>query len=118
MSKDGTWRSFPKGPKLLQYIGSAIFFAWIKNNGKLIRQSLKTMFGPTAKRRRVKFRKRRHEARASLATSVFTAADAACQGGLPSDPSNKPPKPITFGEVLAWQRRSGMPLCLWKPETT
>jgi len=46
LSKDGKWRSFPKVPNLLQYISSGVFFARIKINGKLIRQSCRVIFKP------------------------------------------------------------------------
>ena len=42
MSKDGQWRSFPKMPHLLQYVSNGNYYARIKINGKIIRESLKT----------------------------------------------------------------------------
>jgi integrase len=41
LSRDGKWRSFPKVPNLLQYVSTALYFARLKVNGKLIRRSLK-----------------------------------------------------------------------------
>jgi len=42
LSKDGKWRSFSRVPHLLQYVPSATFYARVKVNGKVIRQSLAT----------------------------------------------------------------------------
>ena len=50
-SPDGKWRSFPKVPNLLQYASTGTYFARVKVNGKLIRQSLKTTVHTTAKER-------------------------------------------------------------------
>lgn len=43
LSKDGKWRSFPKVPNLLQYVSSGTYFARVKIQGKIIRQSLETL---------------------------------------------------------------------------
>src|SRR5215475_1998933 len=40
LSPDGNWRSFPKVPNLLQYVSTELYYARVKVNGKLIRQSL------------------------------------------------------------------------------
>ena len=37
LSKDGKWRSFPKAPHLLQYVGNANYYGRIKVGGKVIR---------------------------------------------------------------------------------
>jgi hypothetical protein len=47
LSSDGKWRSFPHVPHLLQYVSSGDIFARRKNNGKIIRHSLKTAVGTT-----------------------------------------------------------------------
>src|SRR5438105_8140345 len=41
LSPDGKWKSFPKVPHLLQYVGTGNYFARVKVNGKLIRQKLR-----------------------------------------------------------------------------
>jgi hypothetical protein len=41
LSKDGQWRSFPKVPRLLQYVSNGNYYGRIRANGKLIRVSLK-----------------------------------------------------------------------------
>src|SRR5437879_13913715 len=42
LSPDGKWKSFPKVPNLLQYVSTGVYFARVKVNSKLIRQSLET----------------------------------------------------------------------------
>ena len=42
LSKDGQWRSFPKVPCLLQYVSNGNYYARVRVNGKLIRESLNT----------------------------------------------------------------------------
>jgi hypothetical protein len=49
LSPDGQWRSFPKVPHLLQYVSNGNYYARIKVNGKIIRESLKTGVWITAK---------------------------------------------------------------------
>src|SRR5438270_8222491 len=39
---DGKWKSFAKVPNLLQYVSTGTYFARVKVNGKLVRQSLET----------------------------------------------------------------------------
>lgn len=48
-SPDGKWRSFPKVPNLLQYVSTALYFARVKVNGKLIRRGLNTKVFEDAK---------------------------------------------------------------------
>src|SRR5437016_12066992 len=43
LSPDGKWKSFPKVSHLLQYVSTGVYFARVKVNGKLIRQSLETV---------------------------------------------------------------------------
>ena len=57
LSPDGQWRSFPKVPHLLQYVSNANYYARIKVNGKVIRESLKTTVWTTAKLRLADFLK-------------------------------------------------------------
>jgi hypothetical protein len=42
LSPDGKWRSFPRVPNLLQYVGTDQYFARCKIAGKLIRRKLDT----------------------------------------------------------------------------
>ncbi|MDB6035036.1 MAG: Site-specific tyrosine recombinase XerC [Verrucomicrobiales bacterium] len=49
LSPDGKWKSFPKVPNLLQYVSTGAYFARVKVDGKLIRQSLETDVFTTAK---------------------------------------------------------------------
>ena len=75
LSKDGKWRSFPRVPNLLQYVSSATYFARVKVEGKIIRQSLESEVWTTAKLRLVDFLKKQQEA--SVAASKFpTFAEA------------------------------------------
>ena len=48
---------FPKYPHLLQYVSNANYYARIKVNGKVIRESLKTTVWTTAKLRLADFLK-------------------------------------------------------------
>jgi integrase len=90
LSKDGKWRSFPKVPNLLQYISSGVFFARIKTDGKLIRQSLKTDSWTTARLRLVDFLKKHHDNRGSVLAPSFTKAVEAYKKDLETDSSIKP----------------------------
>ena len=90
LSKDGKWRSFPKVPNLLQYVSSGVFFARIKIDGKLIRQSLKTDVWTTAKLRLLDFLKKHHESRGSMAAPKFTEAVEAYKRDLENNSSIKP----------------------------
>lgn len=49
LSNDGKWRSFPKVPNLLQYVSTGTYFARVKVNGKIFRESLETTAFTTAK---------------------------------------------------------------------
>ena len=42
MAPDEKWLPFPKVPHLLQYVSNSDYYARIRTNGKLIRESLKT----------------------------------------------------------------------------
>jgi integrase len=74
LSKDGQWRSFPKVPHLLQYINNGNYYARIKVNGKVIRESLKTEVWTTAKDRLVDFLKEHRESRSRVDPPMFTEA--------------------------------------------
>lgn len=74
LSKDGKWRSFPKVPNLLQYVSSTKYYARIKVNGKLIRQSLTTDVWTTAKLRLVDFLKEHQELRGTIPVPMFSEA--------------------------------------------
>ena len=64
LSNDGQWRSFPKVPNLLQYVGSGSYYARIKLRGKTIRRSLDTDIFTTAKLKLLDFLKEQQEKRA------------------------------------------------------
>lgn len=48
-SKDGKWKYFPNVPNLLQYVRTGTYFARVRINGKLKRQSLETTVFTDAK---------------------------------------------------------------------
>jgi len=62
LSPDGKWRSFPRVPNLLQYIGTGQYFARVKIGGKLIRRKLNTDNFATAKLRLEDFKRDEREA--------------------------------------------------------
>ena len=62
MAPDGKWRPFPKVPHLLQYVSNSDYYARIRTNGKLIRESLKTGVLTRAKLRLIDFLKEQQEA--------------------------------------------------------
>jgi hypothetical protein len=57
LSGDGKWRSFPKIPRLLQYVSNGTFYRRTKVDGKIIRQSPETDAWAAAKLRLVDFLK-------------------------------------------------------------
>jgi integrase len=67
-SPDGKWRSFPKVPKLLQYVSTGLYFARVKVQGKLIRRSLKAATFEEAKLALHDFVKKHHEPETGLGT--------------------------------------------------
>jgi len=89
-SKDGKWRSFPKVPHLLQYVNSGTYYARVKVNGKLIRQSLDTTVWTTAKLLLTDFLKEKQEARGKVAAPKFSEAVEQFKRELESDTSIKP----------------------------
>jgi hypothetical protein len=70
LSPDGKWRSFPKVPHLLQYVSNGNYYARIRINGKLIRESLKTGVWTTAKLRSTDFLKEKQEGCALGAAAI------------------------------------------------
>jgi integrase len=58
LSKDGKWKSFPKVRHLLQYVSTGTYFARVKVNGKLKRESLETDIFSTAELKLADFVKR------------------------------------------------------------
>lgn len=77
LSPDGKWRSFPKVPHLLQYVSSGIYYARIKVNGKLIRQSLNTDVFTTAKIKLPDFLKEQRANRQRIAVPTYAEAKEA-----------------------------------------
>jgi integrase len=90
LSKDGKWRSFPKVPNLLQYVSSENYYARIKVNGKLIRQSLGTDVWSTAKLRLVDFLKEKQELRGTIPVPSFTEAVEIFKSDLEKNSRIKP----------------------------
>jgi hypothetical protein len=48
---DGKWRSFPKVPNLLQYVGTGTFYGRATVDGKIYRESLETAVYSVAKQK-------------------------------------------------------------------
>jgi|ERR1017187_741781 hypothetical protein len=90
LSKDGQWRSFPKVPHLLQYVGNGNYYGRIKVGGKVIRESLKTTVWTTAKLRLTDFLKGQQDARGHVAPPKFSEAVALFERDLESDTTIKP----------------------------
>lgn len=90
LSKDGQWRSFPKVPHLLQYVGNGNYYGRIKVGGKVIRESLKTTVWTTAKLRLTDFLKGQQEARGHVAPPRFSEAVTLFERDLESDTTIKP----------------------------
>jgi integrase len=77
LSKDGKWRSFSRVPHLLQYASSSTYFARIKVQGKIIRQSLDTDVWSTAQLRLLDFLKDKHGSIQSDGTQKVSFGEAA-----------------------------------------
>src|SRR5208282_505493 len=77
LSKDGKWRSFSRVPHLLQYASSGTYFARIKVQGKIIRQSLDTDVWSTAQLRLLDFLKEKHGSIQSDGTQKVSFGEAA-----------------------------------------
>lgn len=90
LSNDGQWRSFPKVPNLLQYIGNGNYYARVKVRGKIIRRSLDTDVFSTAKLRLLDFLKERREAINPAAPPTFPEAQQLYEQQLDNDPTIKP----------------------------
>ena len=90
LSKDSQWRSFPKVPHLLQYVSNGNYYARIKANGKIIRESLKTSVWTTAKLKLTDFVKKHQEARGTLISPKFSEAVEVFKRELESDSRIKP----------------------------
>lgn len=74
-SPDGKWRSFSKVPNLLQYVSTGTYFARVKVDGKLFRQSLDTDVYTTAITKLPDFLKRQREKK-KIDGEPVTFADA------------------------------------------
>jgi integrase len=92
LSPDGNWRSFPRVPNLLQYVGTGQYFARVKVRGKLIRRKLDTDVFSTAKLRLGDFIKKEKSKRPSLdnietfgQAQALYEADLAVDHGLSGD---------------------------------
>ena len=90
LSKDGKWRSFPKLPHLLQYVGSGKYYARVKRDGKIIRQSLATEVWTNAKLKLVDFLKEQQTQKSSSESVTFVDALKAYREQLNTDTAIKP----------------------------
>jgi integrase len=90
LSKDGKWCSFPKVPNLLQYTSSGTYFARVKINGKIIRQSLETNVWTNAKLNLVDFLKKQQGQRDNgVAFPLFSQAVERFKQDVANDASLK-----------------------------
>ena len=85
LSNDGQWRSFPKVPNLLQYVGSGSYYARIKLHGKTIRRSLDTDVFTTAKLKLLDFLKEEQKKRTAVAPPTFAEAQQLYEQQLDND---------------------------------
>jgi hypothetical protein len=85
-----TWRSFPKVPNLLQYVGSGSYYARIKLRGKTIRRSLDTDVFTTAKLKLLDFLKEERKKPTAVAPPTFAEAQQLYEHQLDNDPAVKP----------------------------
>ena len=90
LSNDGQWRSFPKVPNLLQYVGSGTYYARVKLRGKTIRRSLDTDVFTTAKLKLLDFLKEERKQVATVAPLTFAEAQRLYEQQLDNDPAVKP----------------------------
>lgn len=90
LSPDGKWRSFPKVAHLIQYVSSGVYYARIKVNGKLIRQSLKTNVFTTAKTKLLDFLKEQRATKERIPTPTFGEAKEAYLKKLETNTEIKP----------------------------
>jgi hypothetical protein len=89
-SKDGQWRSFPKAPNVLQYLGSGTYYARTKLRGKTIRRSLDTDVLTIAKLRLLDFLREEREKRTDVNFPTFAQAQERYEQQLDTDPAIKP----------------------------
>ena len=85
LSPDGKWRSFPKVPNLVQYVGTGTYFGRVKIDGKVFRESLDTDVFTTAKLILGDFIKKKRKRAAHPVTGTFSAARAAYETELAAD---------------------------------
>jgi integrase len=90
LSSDGKWRSFPRVPHLLQYVSNGNYYARIKINGKVIRESLQTGVWTTAKLKLADFLKERLEGRNKTDAPLFSEAVEVFRRELENDTAIKP----------------------------
>jgi integrase len=91
LSKDGRWRAFSKVPNLLQYVSTGKYFARVKVNGKIVRQSLDTDVFTTAKLRLPDFLKdQRSKKRLEGVATTFAEAQKLFEQDLEADYSLSP----------------------------
>jgi integrase len=83
ISSDGKWRSFPRVPNLLQYVSTGTYFARVKVDGKLFRESLGTDVFTTAKLKLPDFLKKKKTTK--LASGTFGEARTLYEAGLEND---------------------------------
>ena len=76
LSKDGKWRSFPKAPRLLQYVSSGTYYARLHTGGKIIRQSLGTTVWTTAQLKLVDFLQDKQTNKSTVAKPKIFFKDA------------------------------------------
>ena len=112
LSKDAKWRSFPKVPHLLQYVGSGTYYARVKIGGKIIRESLKTNVFSTARLRLVDFLKEQREPASDGAAPLFASAVELYRTTVQRDASLKPSSK-GYREVCISRIKSSWPE-LWR----
>jgi integrase len=83
LSPDGKWKSFPKVPRLMQYVPSGVYFARLRHKGKLFRASLETDVFTTAKLRLADKLKEFRKPKASVGT--FSEARLLYEADLAND---------------------------------
>jgi integrase len=89
LSKNGKWRSFPRVPNLLQYVGTGQYFARVKVKGKLIRRKLDTDVFTTAKEKLRDFISDERES-ATAEQYTFKECRLRYEAQIDTDPTLKP----------------------------
>jgi hypothetical protein len=87
-------------PHLLQYVSNGNYYARIKANGKIIRESLKTSVWTTAKLKLTDVVKKHQEARGTLISPKFSEAVEVFKRELESDSRIKPQSKQCFVPLL------------------